>query len=190
MSRSRHGGSSNDDAGPVGRRPALDGLLALTAPGRCPVGDRRPPRRRLDDERGEALHPPVDRDVINLDAAFGEEFFDISVEQAEAEVPAHRQRHDVGREPEAGERNRSRTATTNHPGMGRPAPNPSTQQCPINCAMSSSRDRSELTLDVAESAAIGLGSAVAFPLLLGAGATGYQHHMSVAHVPFRDTRQP
>ena len=32
--------------------------------------------RRLDDERGEALHPPVDGDVINLDAAFGERFFE------------------------------------------------------------------------------------------------------------------
>jgi hypothetical protein len=34
------------------------------------------------DQRGEALHPPVDRHVIDLDAAFGQEFFDITVGQA------------------------------------------------------------------------------------------------------------
>ena len=86
--------------------------------------------RRLDDERGEALHPPVDGDVINLDAAFGEQFFDISVRESVAEVPAHRQQDHVGREPETNKRRGSRTATTNHPGTLRPAPNPSTQQCP------------------------------------------------------------
>jgi hypothetical protein len=34
---------------------------------------------RLDDERGESLHPPVDRHVVDLDATFGEQFFDIAV---------------------------------------------------------------------------------------------------------------
>ncbi|ABW12833.1 putative transposase [Parafrankia sp. EAN1pec] len=28
---------------------------------------------RVDQQRGEPAHPPVDRDVINLEAAFGEE---------------------------------------------------------------------------------------------------------------------
>jgi hypothetical protein len=51
---------------------------------------------RLDDQRGEALHPPVDRDVINLDAALGEQFFDISVRESVSEVPAHRQQDHVG----------------------------------------------------------------------------------------------
>jgi hypothetical protein len=49
----------------------------------------------LDDEQGEALHPPVDRDVIDLDAAFGEGFFNIAVGQAVAEVPAHCQQDHV-----------------------------------------------------------------------------------------------
>ena len=33
----------------------------------------------LDDERGEALHPPVDRHVVDLDATFGEQLFDVAV---------------------------------------------------------------------------------------------------------------
>jgi hypothetical protein len=69
---------------------------------------------RVDDERGEALHPPVNRDVINLDATLGEELFDIAVGQAIAEMPAHRQQDHVWREPEANERRGSRAATTNH----------------------------------------------------------------------------
>jgi hypothetical protein len=46
---------------------------------------------RVDDERGEALHPPVNR-VINLDAAFGQELFDISVGESVTEIPAHGRR--------------------------------------------------------------------------------------------------
>jgi hypothetical protein len=33
----------------------------------------------VDDQRGEALHPPVDSDVINLDATLSEEFFDVAI---------------------------------------------------------------------------------------------------------------
>jgi hypothetical protein len=43
--------------------------------------------RCVDYERGEALHPPVDRDVIDVDAPFGEEFFNIAVRESVAEVP-------------------------------------------------------------------------------------------------------
>ncbi len=53
---------------------------------------------------GEALDPAVDADVANFDAAFGEQFFDVAVGEAEAKVPAHGQDDHVGREPEAGER--------------------------------------------------------------------------------------
>jgi hypothetical protein len=60
------------------------------------------------------LHPPMDRDVVNLDAALGKELFDVAVGQAVAEVSAHRQQDHVRREPESNERRRSRTAT-NHP---------------------------------------------------------------------------
>jgi hypothetical protein len=41
--------------------------------------------------------------VIDLDAAFSEQFFDVAVRQAVAEVPAHRQQDHVGREPETSE---------------------------------------------------------------------------------------
>jgi hypothetical protein len=37
----------------------------------------------------EALHPAVDGDVIDLDAALGEQFLNVPVGQAEAQVPAH-----------------------------------------------------------------------------------------------------
>jgi hypothetical protein len=43
----------------------------------------------VDDQRGEVLHPPVDGDVINIDATLGEQFFDVSVRQSVAELPAH-----------------------------------------------------------------------------------------------------
>jgi hypothetical protein len=37
------------------------------------VTDTVPARpSRVDDQRGEALHPPINRHVINVDAAFGE----------------------------------------------------------------------------------------------------------------------
>jgi hypothetical protein len=78
----------------------------------------------VDHGRGEALHSPVDGDVINVDAAFGEEFFDVSVQESVAEVPAHCQQDHVGREPESRKRRRSRVvrATTNHSGTLRPRP--------------------------------------------------------------------
>jgi hypothetical protein len=70
--------------------------------------------------------------VINLDAALGQELFDIAVRQPVAEIPAHRQQDHLRQETEARKRRRPRlaTATTNHPGTLRPAPDPSTQQCP------------------------------------------------------------
>jgi hypothetical protein len=58
---------------------------------------------RLGEQRCESLHPPVDSDVIDLDAAFGEQFFDVSVGQAVAQVPAHRHGDDLAREPETSE---------------------------------------------------------------------------------------
>jgi hypothetical protein len=50
----------------------------------------------------EPLDPAVDRDVVDLDTAVGEELLDVAVGQAEAEVPADRDDDDVGREAEAG----------------------------------------------------------------------------------------
>jgi hypothetical protein len=41
---------------------------------------------RIDQQRGEALHPPEDRDVVDLDAPFGEQLFDVPVRQRVAQV--------------------------------------------------------------------------------------------------------
>jgi hypothetical protein len=34
---------------------------------------------RVDQDRREALHPPVQRDVINVDTTLSEEFFEIAI---------------------------------------------------------------------------------------------------------------
>jgi hypothetical protein len=44
----------------------------------------------------------VDGDVVDLDATLGEQFLDVAMGQAEAQVPANRD-HDVGWEAETGE---------------------------------------------------------------------------------------
>jgi hypothetical protein len=49
----------------------------------------------LGQQRREPQHPPVDRDVVNLDPALGEEFFDVAVGQAEPQVPADREDDDI-----------------------------------------------------------------------------------------------
>ena len=60
--------------------------------------------RRVDQQWREALHPPKQGDVINVDAALGEEFFEVAVRQPKAEIPANRQHDHFWREPEAKER--------------------------------------------------------------------------------------
>jgi hypothetical protein len=52
----------------------------------------------------ESLYPAVHGDVVDLDATLGQQVLDVSVGQAEPQVPANGQDDDVGREPEAGER--------------------------------------------------------------------------------------
>jgi hypothetical protein len=51
-------------------------------------------------KRREPLHPPVDGDVVDLDAAFGEQLLDVAVGEAEAQVPADRQHDHIRREAE------------------------------------------------------------------------------------------
>jgi hypothetical protein len=51
----------------------------------------------------------VHGDVIHLDAAFGEQFLDVSVGQSEAQVPAHREHDHLRREAEARERRARRS---------------------------------------------------------------------------------
>jgi len=50
------------------------------------------------------LYPAVDGDVINLDTAFGEEFFDVAIRQPVVEVSAHSRQDHLGREPIPGKR--------------------------------------------------------------------------------------
>jgi hypothetical protein len=64
--------------------------------------------RDLDDQWREALHPPVDGGVIDVHAAFRQEFSHVSLRPPVAEIPARRHQDHVGREPVAGQRNRTR----------------------------------------------------------------------------------
>ena len=61
--------------------------------GQMPVGPRC-----IDQQWREPLHPPVEGDVVDLDATLGEKFFEVAVGQPVAEVPAHRQQDHLGRE--------------------------------------------------------------------------------------------
>jgi hypothetical protein len=54
-------------------------------------------------QRSEPLHPSEDGDVVDLDAAFDQQFLNISVGQVEPQVPADRDDH-LWWEPESGER--------------------------------------------------------------------------------------
>ena len=45
----------------------------------------------------------MNRDVIDLDPAFSEEFFNVSVGQSVAQIPPDSQHDDLGREPITGE---------------------------------------------------------------------------------------
>jgi hypothetical protein len=50
------------------------------------------------------LDPPVHRDVVDVDAAVGQQLLDVARGQAVAEIPADRDRDHLRREPEPGER--------------------------------------------------------------------------------------
>ncbi|OHV31447.1 hypothetical protein CC117_25920 [Parafrankia colletiae] len=66
--------------------------------GTVPVGPGR-----VHEQGREALYPPVDRDVIDLEAVFGQELLDVPVGLGVPQVPADRQPDHLGREPEPGE---------------------------------------------------------------------------------------
>jgi hypothetical protein len=57
----------------------------------------------VDEQRREALDLPVDRDVVDLDAAFDEQLLDITLGEVVAEVPPDGYHDHVGRVPEPGE---------------------------------------------------------------------------------------
>lgn len=68
--------------------PATDlhiGLVdAPAAPGHMPAG-----AGRLDEQRGESAHPLIDGDVVDLDAALGEQRLDVPVRQPILRLSAH-----------------------------------------------------------------------------------------------------
>jgi hypothetical protein len=57
----------------------------------------------LGQQRRKPQHPPIDRDVVDLDAAFGEQLLDVAVPQRETQVLADRQHDHIRREAEADE---------------------------------------------------------------------------------------
>jgi hypothetical protein len=57
----------------------------------------------LSQQRREPLHPPVHSDMVDLHTTLSQQFLDIAVRQAEAQVPANSHDDHVGREAEAGE---------------------------------------------------------------------------------------
>ena len=63
---------------------------------------------RVDQQRGESLHPRVQGDVIGLHAAFSEEFHKTLAKQPESQIPAHRQWNHFRLGPKASERRQSR----------------------------------------------------------------------------------
>ena len=89
----------------------------------------------VDQHRGEALHPSIDRHVIDLDTALGQELLHIAVGQPVSQVPTHRQQDHLRREPAANKRGAVHRwlLTLVIPHFDSFAPdraNPSMQQCP------------------------------------------------------------
>ena len=89
---------------------------------------------RIDQQRREALDAPVDRDVINLDPTFGQEFFHVLIRQAITPVPADRLQDHLRWEAKASKRRsiKQRRNNTTMAHRNSPAdlgPEPSTQQC-------------------------------------------------------------
>src|SRR5437773_2850788 len=63
---------------------------------------------RVGQQRSEPLHPPVDGDVVDLDATLDQQLFNISVRQVEPQVPAEGDDDHLRRKPEPNERRRWR----------------------------------------------------------------------------------
>jgi hypothetical protein len=58
---------------------------------------------RVREQWREALNPPVDGDVVDLDPTFTEQFFDVAIGKPVSHIPAHGEDDDLGREPEPDE---------------------------------------------------------------------------------------
>jgi len=116
------------------QQEVVDGVLNVDEP---PVRDRMAGRNgRVGEAWGQALDPPVDRHVINFDPSLGEEFFNITVGESVAQIPADREDDDLGRERNPAKADRSGMTGTERPRQHIRAPSSiardlSTQQCPI-----------------------------------------------------------
>jgi hypothetical protein len=92
--------------------------------------------RRLHEARREAPDPAIDRGVVDLDASLRQELLDVSVGEAEAEIPPQGQCDDLGREAEAGEARVGQSGRTRsveaHSRVSSRAPDPAMQQCRQN----------------------------------------------------------
>jgi hypothetical protein len=82
----------------------------------------------VDQQRGAALHPAVDRDVVDLDPAFGRQLFHIPVGESVAKVPVHRRHDHIRREPEPGEGRSRRQCSTRATMHRNSLPEPFTRQ--------------------------------------------------------------
>jgi hypothetical protein len=60
----------------------------------------------LGQQRRAPLHPPVDGDVIDVDAALDQQFLDVAIGQAKGQVPADGDDDHLGREAKAGKADR------------------------------------------------------------------------------------
>jgi hypothetical protein len=87
--------------------PVGCGQSAVTAKRSCVFGyagyGYEPSHSRYDWGVKLLLHPPVDGAVVDLDAALGQQFREVAVGQAEAQVPADCNDDHIGWEAEAGE---------------------------------------------------------------------------------------
>jgi hypothetical protein len=67
-----------------------------------PIIRRLPTRSScINEQHGETPHPPVDRDMIDLDAPIDQHLFDVAVGQPDTRLPAHNHGDHLRREPEA-----------------------------------------------------------------------------------------
>ena len=100
--------------GGEGLSPPLESTAPRGAPHRRTTGRRSRAARAggVDELRGEGLHPAVDRDVVDSNAALGQQLLDIAIRQAVAQLPAHRDRDHLPREAEAGRRRRTDPEST------------------------------------------------------------------------------
>jgi hypothetical protein len=86
-------------------------------------------------QRREPQHPPVDRDVVDLDTTLGQQLLDVAVRQAEPQVPTDREDDDIGWEAEAGKSgprsgSRARVASSHTSSLAARTQSPRMQQCP------------------------------------------------------------